>query len=430
VTTSSGLSQRYARSIEEHTRRSQVIAGGVNSNVRLVSRPVPLTFVRADGASIWDLDGNHYVDYAGGMGPLVLGHNHPRIIAAVRNALEMGQCFAGQHELEAEFGERLVEVIPWIESLRIGLSGSEMDLLAVRIARAHTGRARVLRFAGHYHGWLDPLLVGSGPLPTPFGHPPIDRGQSLAASDDVVIAEWNDLALVEHVLETHEIACVLMEPVMCNTGVIPPAPGYLEGVRELCRRHGSLLVIDEVITGFRLGLTGAQGFLGVTGDITLYAKAVASGYPMAVLGTTQDLLAPVGRGEVNHSGTYNSGILSVAAAVETLRVLTETDPYPELERRTLRLVSELRSLGGAAGLAVDHVGGSLFQLRFGPPDPIGSRSQLLEHSDQALLMRFIDALQDAGIRPTSRGLCFVSVGHDDEVIDLTLERAETALATL
>ena len=151
---------------------------------------------------------------------MLLGHNHPRVLAAVRQALEVGQCFAGQNEFEAEFGERLVDAVPWIESIRIGVAGSEMDLLAVRIARAATGRARVLRFVGHYHGWLDPLLVGAGPMPAPFGHPPVGSGQSVAASDDVIICEWNDLAVVEQVLSTEEIACVLMEPVMCNTGLI------------------------------------------------------------------------------------------------------------------------------------------------------------------------------------------------------------------
>lgn len=430
MSSNSATSNRYVRSIEEHARRSRVIAGGVNSNVRLASRPVPLTFARAAGARLWDVDGNEYIDFAGGMGPMLLGHNHPRVIEAVRTALDVGQCFAGQNEFEAEFGERLVAAVPWIESIRIGLAGSEMDLLAVRIARAVTGRTRVLRFAGHYHGWLDPLLVGGGPLPSPFGHPPIGLGQSVAASDDVIICEWNDLATVEQVMETEDIACVLMEPVMCNTGVIPPAAGYLEGVRELCRRHGALLVIDEVITGFRLGLTGAQGFLGVQGDITLYAKAVASGYPMAVLGTSQELLSAVGRGEVNHSGTYNASVLSVAAGVETLRILVETDPYPVLERRTARLVDELRTIGADRGLAIDHVGGSFFQFRFGAPDTIRSLAQYVANSDQSLLMRFLDALQDCGVRPTSRGLCFVSTAHDEAVIDATLERTAAALAMI
>ncbi len=428
--TSDSTSTRYARSIEQHRRRERTIAGGVNSNVRLVSRPVPLTFERAAGAFLWDIDGNEYIDYAGGMGPMVLGHNHPRVVDAVRSALDLGQLFAGQNQFEAEFAERLVAAVPWIESSRLGLSGTEMDLLAVRVARAVTGREKVLRFAGHYHGWLDPLLVGGGSLPEPFGPPPVDRGQSSAAAHDVIIGEWNDLALVEQVLATEELACVIMEPVMCNTGLVAPADGYLEGVRDLCRRHGTLLVIDEVITGFRLGLTGAQGMLGVQGDITIYAKAVASGYPLAVLGTTHELLGAVGRGQVNHSGTYNAGTLSVAAGVETLRILAETDPYPRLAQRSARLVAELRSAGAAKGLAVDHVGGSMFQLRFGSADRITSRREYAEHSDLPRLARFIDALQDHGVRPTSRGLCFVSAAHDDRVVDQTLERVEAALAAV
>jgi glutamate-1-semialdehyde 2,1-aminomutase len=352
------------------------------------------------------------------------------VLDAVRTALEIGQAFAGQNEFEAEFGELLVATVPWIESIRVGLTGTEMDLLAVRIARAVTGRTKVLRFVGHYHGWLDPLLAGSGPMPEPFGRPPIDAGLSLAASDDVVICEWNDLALVEQVLESEPVAAVLMEPIMCNTGLIAPNPGFLEGTRDLCHRHGALLVVDEVITGFRLGLTGAQGTLGVHGDITIYAKAVASGYPMSVLGTTQELLAAVGRGEINHSGTYNAGTLSVAAAVETLRILNETNPYPELEEHTVRLVAELRSAGSGKGLAVDHVGGSMLQLRFGSPEPVTSRRDLVERSDPPRLMRLLDALQDHGVRPTSRGLCFVSVAHDDRVVDVTLERFAAALATI
>ena len=423
-------SQRYKKSIAAHARRSRVIAGGVNSNVRLASRPVPLTFARALGAMIWDIDGNEYVDYAAGMGPTILGHNHPRLLAAVVEAMKSGQCFAGQHELEAEFAERLIGAVPWIENIRIGLAGSDMDLLAVRIAKAVTGRSKVLRFTGHYHGWIDPLLVGPGAAPTPFGTPPVGPGQSVAAASEIVMCEWNDVSLVEQVFAAHQIACVIMEPIMCNTGVIAPKAGYIEAVKALCKQHGAVLVIDEVITGFRVGLQGAQGHLGVKGDITLYAKAIASGYPMAAIGTSRELMAGVGRGEVNHSGTYNSGYLSVAAGVETLRILTEENPYPGLQQRTERLVAGLRSAGSDKGLAVDYVAGSLFQMRFGSAEPMRSREHFAQNSDQPKLMKFLDALQDRGVRPTSRGLFFVSVAHDDKLIDRTLEIAESALATM
>jgi glutamate-1-semialdehyde 2,1-aminomutase len=424
------ISERYSKSIAAHTRRSKVIAGGVNSNVRLISRPVPLTFTRANGAMIWDLDGNEYIDYAAGMGPTILGHNNPRVLSAVTQAMQSGQCFAGQHELEVEFAERLISAIPWVESIRIGLAGSDMDLLAIRIAKAVTGRSKVLRFTGHYHGWLDPLLVGPGVISSPYGSSPVGPGQSVAAASEIVMCEWNDISLVEQVFAAHQIACVIMEPIMCNTGVIPPQQGYIEAVKALCKQHGTILVIDEVITGFRVGLTGAQGHLNVTGDITLYAKAIASGYPMAAIGSSHELMAAVGRGEVNHSGTYNSGYLSVAAGVETMRILVEENPYPALQKSTVRLVEGLRKIGATKGLAVDHVAGSLFQIRFGAQEVMRTREHFVQHSDQAKLLRYIDALQDRGIRPTSRGLFFVSIAHDDNLIDRTLEISEAALAAI
>lgn len=422
----------YDASIAEHTRRRQVIAGGVNSNVRLAGAPAPLTFERAEGARLWDVDGNLYLDYAAGMGPMILGHSHPAVIDAVRRSLDVGQLFAGQNRLEAEFAEVLVGALPWVEQIRIGLSGTEMDLLAVRIARASTGRAKVLRFAGHYHGWLDPLLIdGLAPV-EPFGPAPLTAGQSSAAASDLVMCEWNDLAQVEQALATGEIACVVMEPVMCNTGLVAPADGYIEGVRDLCRRHGALLVIDEVITGFRLGLTGAQGRLGVQGDISIYAKAIASGFPMAVLGTSAELLAPVGAGAVNHSGTYNTGVSSLAAGVATMRWLIDHDPYPELERVTTRLVEGLRAVGRDAGvdLAVDHIGGALFQTRFGSPEPAVSRADFAARSDRAMLARFMELLQHHGVRPTGRGLWFVSAAHDDAVVEATVAAVAAAVREL
>ena len=422
----------YDQSRQEHARREKVIAGGVNSNVRLHGAPVPLTMVRGDGALLWDVDDNVYIDYAAGMGPMILGHNHPAVTAAVQQSLSTGQLFAGQHPLEAEFGETLVGVLPWIESIRMGMSGTEMDLLAVRIARAATGRHKVVRFTGHYHGWLDPLFVDMTVTAPPMEAVPLTAGQSVSAATDVILCEWNDIAQVAQALESGNVACVLMEPVMCNTGLIPPTPGYLEGVKTLCRQHGALFVVDEVITGFRLGLCGAQGFYGIHGDISIYAKAIASGFPLAVLGTSTELLAGVGRGTINHSGTYNTGVSSVAAGIATLRFLIDSDPYPEMDRLTCRLVDGLRELDRelGVGLAVDHIGGSLCQTRFGKPGAVASRADFAANSDDALGARFLASLQDLGVRPTSRGLWLVSAAHDDALIDQTLAAAHQALSQL
>ena len=409
-----------------------MIAGGVNSNVRLHASPVPLTFTRGEGPHLWDVDGNRYIDYAAGMGPMILGHNHPRVTAAVGECLASGQLFAGQNLLETQLAERLVGAIPWIESVRFGLSGTEMALLAVRIARAATGRPKVVRFAGHYHGWLDPLFVDVGAVGDLPGTPLLTAGQSVAAGSEIILCDWNDLDQLQRVLAAGDVACVLMEPVMCNTGLIPPAPGYLPSVAESCRRHGSLFVVDEVITGFRLGLTGAQGWYETSGDISIYAKAIASGFPLAVLGTTHDLLVAVGTGEVNHSGTYNAGLSSLAAGVATLDHLIKADPYPEMESRTRSLVEGLRriSADAGAGLTVDHIGGSFFQTRFGPSGPVSSLAELRAGSDGQLLQRFIELLQDAGVRPTSRGMWFVSAAHDDEAVDTTLTAVQESLNRL
>jgi glutamate-1-semialdehyde 2,1-aminomutase len=219
---------------------------------------------------------------------------------------------------------------------------------------------------------------------------------------------------------------------MCNTGLIPPASGYLDGVKLLCQQHGALFVIDEVITGFRLGLTGAQGLFGVQGDISIYAKAIASGFPLAVLGTTHELLAAVGDGQVNHSGTYNTGVSSVAAGVATLRCLIDTNPYPEMQRLSRRLVEGLRHLGDQhrVNLAVDHIGGALLQTRFGDSGAVGSLTEFRANSDPAILARFLELLQNHGVRPTTRGMWFVSAAHDDAAIDRTLSAAHDALGQL
>ena len=419
----------YTTNIAEHDRRKRVIAGGVNSNVRLAGSPAPLTFARADGCRLWDVDGNEYLDYAGGMGPMLLGHNHPVVNEAVVKAVHTGQLFAGQSTLEADFAEALTSAVPWVEQIRIGLTGTEMDLLSARIARAATGRPKVLRFTGHYHGWLDPLFVNPAGAVAPDGAPPLTPGQSTNAAADVVMCEWNDEQALRDAL-TPDVAAVIMEPVMCNTGLIAPSDHFLATARALCTERGALLVIDEVITGFRFGLTGAQGRFGVRGDMVVYAKAIASGYPLAVLGASRDLLAAVGRGEVNHSGTYNAGVSSLAAGVATIGHLVASDPYPELERITARLVAGINqvSAGRGADLVADYAGGSVLQTRFGVNRAMTSRTDFVANSDRERLAVFLQRLQDLGVRPTGRGLWFVSTAHDDAAVDATLDTIDRALA--
>jgi glutamate-1-semialdehyde 2,1-aminomutase len=414
---------RYRASHDLHVRARRTIAGGVNSNVRLAATPWPLAFARAAGSRIWDVDGNEYVDFAMGMGTHILGHQPPAVVDAVRRSLDAGQLFAGQHALECRLAESIVAIAPWIERVRFGLSGTEMNLLALRLARVATGRQRFVRFDGHYHGWLDPVLsAGTGsPLP----------GQSAAAMADEVVVQWNDLAALDAALSRGGIAAVVMEPVMCNTGCIPPAPGYLAGVKELCVRHGAVWVVDEVITGFRMSLAGAQGAFGVHGDVTIFAKAMGAGFPIAALGASADLLAGVADGTVNHSGTYNTGLSSVAAAVASLDELLASRPHDRIVRAGRRLAAGLSGRPTRSGHVLRVEGpGPMVQLRFGdeipPTGPDGFRAS----SQPEVLRSFLAAWQDRGVRTTNRGMCFLSAAHSDDDVDRAVDAAMDALESI
>lgn len=422
---------RYSRSIGASKRACVVIPGGVNSNIRLVSQPCPLTFSRAAGSRIWDIDGNEYIDFAMGMGPHILGHNPPAVIEAVRKSLELGQLFGGQSEFETELAESLISIIPWIEQIRIGMSGTEMNLLALRIARAYTGRQKIVRFVGHYHGWLDPIFVGSAAV-SPMSMDSLTHGQSRAAASDVILLDWNDIEQISRTLQTDkDVAAVIMEPIMCNTGLIQPKPGYLEFVRKACSSVGAVLIIDEVITGFRIGLTGAQGSFGVHGDITVYAKAIGSGFPVAVLGGSVEILANVGNGQINHSGTYNAGVTAVVAACATLQELRKVDLFSKIAVTGQSLIKSLTGLRTASGSELQAEGpGTMFQLRFGPSGGITDLASSRSRSDADLLSRFIRAWQDQGVRTTSRGLCFISSAHSESDVDFVVEAAKRALATV
>lgn len=412
-----------------HEQRKAVIPGGVNSNVRLRGFPTPLTFARAAGSRMWDTDGNEYIDYAMGMGPHILGHAPEAVVEAVRRSLERGQLFAGQCDEELELAELITQSVPWVEQLRIGSSGTEMALLAVRVARAATGRQKVIRFVGHYHGWLDPLFVD--PTGLESGDPSLTPGQSAASATDVLLCRWNDVAALEALISEHHssIAALLMEPIMCNTGVIEPAPGYLNQVAELCARHGIVFIVDEVVTGFRVALGGAQQRLGVHGDLTIYAKAIAAGYPVAVLGGRADLLAAVGSGHINHSGTYNTGVAQMAAAVATVRTLRETNPYPAIAATTHQLAQAIRDVAASASADLNvHAVDGMLQLRFGPDVSLVDGASFVTSSDPVRLGALLQELQREGVRSTSRGLFFISAAHTDSDVEHTALALGRALA--
>jgi glutamate-1-semialdehyde 2,1-aminomutase len=432
--------RNYSGSVRLYAEACKAIAGGVNSNFRLWGEPVPLFFERGKGPYLFDVDGNRYIDYALGMGAAILGHAPEPVVRAVTERLPLGQVFAGQHPLEVELAQLFCKIVPCAELVRFGLSGSEMVQAALRLARAFTGRGRIVKFEGHYHGWFDTILVSvappldiAGPPEEPTSHLP-SAGQSRAAAEDVVVLPWNNLNVLEGYLARHwrQVAAVIMEPVMCNTGVIFPRPGYLEGVRALCDRYGVVLIFDEVITGFRLAPGGAQERLGIIPDLAVFGKALGAGFPIAALAGKRDLMELIATGRVLHGGTFNANLISVAAAVASLRELDQNREvvYGRLMDLGERLMAGLRAAGHRLGLPlrVDGIG-AVFHTAFGGcPEITDYRSYCT--TDAGPLRTFVNRLQHAGVRPTVRGTWFLSTAHTDAEVVETLRAADWALATL
>jgi glutamate-1-semialdehyde 2,1-aminomutase len=420
----------FERSFELHERASQVIAGGVSTAFRAFERPVPLSVVSAAGARLIDADGNEIVDFVCGMGPIILGHGHEGVVAAVTRAATRLQQPSAQHEGEIELAERIRSILPSCERLRFGLSGSEAVHAALRLSRAATGRSLVLKFAGHYHGWLDPIFAATSHLPPAR---PETAGQQASALHDLVAIEWNDAVGLEQLFSERggEIAALIMEAYPCNGGVIPAAPGFLERCRELCDRHGSLLVFDEVITGFRVGLDGAQGMLGVRPDLTVMAKAMGNGFPVSAFGGRADVMDEIATNRVLHAGTYNSGGISIAAALATTAELAaEPEIYGRMGALGTRLRDGLEALGERHGHRIVTQGpGPVFFAWFLDEGAVASFRDHLR-ADHARYGRFAALLLAEGVRVIPAGRWYLSAAHDDGDVDAALEAADRALARL
>lgn len=428
---------QWQRSQELFERAKQSLAGGVSSNVRLLTKPLPLFFERAAGAMIYDVDGNGYIDYVLGQGPMILGHSHPAVLAGVNAAMQKGQLFAGQHELEITVAEKMTALIPGAELCRFGLSGSEMVQAAMRLARAITGRTKILRFEGHYHGWYDNVLISVAPPMDKAGpreHPnsvPGTPGQTLSALDDFFVLPWNDLALVEKLFAEHgnQIAAVMTEAMMCNTGAIPPEPGFLAGLRRLCDQYGALLYFDETITGFRLGLQGAQGRFGVTGDLSSFAKAMAGGFANAALVGKRDYMIRFAQG-VNHSGTFNSNVIAMAASAAAIAELEKEDGaiYRQLEEKGAHLMAGIRAIGQRLGLPL-HVQGlpTAFHVSFTELPAIRDYRDYALHCDKERYSHFCVAMLQRGVRLIERGVWYLSAAHTEEHLEKTLEAVAASL---
>ncbi|WP_217698224.1 aspartate aminotransferase family protein [Novosphingobium mathurense] len=416
-----------------HEAARGIIPGGVNSNVRLGGWP--LCFESARGPILVDLDGNEYVDYALGMGPAILGHAPSDLIAAVQASLSSGQLFAGQHRSELDLARLLQRYIPSAELVRIGMTGSEMVQAALRVARAFTGKNGFIKFEGQYHGWFDNVLVnltgtpGNGVVPLPVRLQ--TKGQAEAGTADTHILPWNDLDVVERYLADRgdQVAALITEPVMCNTGVIPPRPGYLEGLRSVCDKHKVVFIFDEVITGFRLGLGGAQGKFGVTPDLSTFAKAFGGGFPLAALAGRREIMSLFASGEVNHSGTYNSNLVSIVAGIATLEQLAANDGevYRRIDGNGIALIEGMREIAQRRSVNLQVSGyGAVFHTYFADDLEIVDYASHWR-ADATRQAAFVDALLPLGIRPTRRGTWFVSGAHGSSEIDRTLSAVDEVL---
>jgi glutamate-1-semialdehyde 2,1-aminomutase len=368
------------------------------------------------------------------MGPVILGHGDPRVSQAIIETVTQGLAFGGQHPLEAEVAERISAAVPSVQVVRFTCSGSEAVHAAIRIARAATGRWKVVRFEGHYHGWLDTIYVGERPDPEGPAVPavPGTRGQPAAALQDVIVLPWNDpdaLRAAAH-LYRGQIAAVIHEPILCNTGVIPPKPGYVEAIRDWCDRERAVLIFDEVITGFRVALGGAQSLLGIVPDLTIFGKAVANGFPLSAVGGRRDLMDLLAAGAVLHGGTYNGNPPAMAAARATLDALSADGGavYRTMTEVGRSLMTGLRAAGADAGVPVLVQGpGPVFHMWISTRDAIEDpRTARVEGAAEYAV--FIDAMVRRGVRPIPGGRWYMSAAHTPEHVAQTVRVAREAFA--
>lgn len=430
----------YPTSRRWYERARETLAAGVSSQFR-AAKPHPMFYERAEGPFIWDVDGNRYLDYALSQGPMILGHSHPEVLGGINREMERGQLFAGQHAAEVELAEALARLIPSAEKVRFSSTGSEADHAVVRMARHRTGRRKVIKFEGHYHGWLDgiswsvnPPAEAAGPANEPHAVP-WSGGIPQGAADDLVIVGWNDLTAVEAAFERHrgEIAAVITEPIMCNQGCIEPAPGYLRGLRELCDRHGAALIFDEIITGFRIDLGGAQAHYDVVPDLAVFGKALGSGLPISALVGGSEWFEGIEKNEVFHAGTLNSNNICIAAAVATLDALERDDrsAHQKIVALGKRLRDGLKELGAKSSLPMQVQGpGPMFHAGFLPSGGEVRSYRDVWGYDTAAYQRFARGMAARGVRLIGRGLWYVSAAHDESMIDSTLETAEAVLGEM
>jgi len=412
------------------------IPGGVNSPVRAFRSVggTPLFFKHAEGAYVTDEDDKRYVDYVGSWGPMILGHGHPDVLDAVRNQLQHGLSYGAPTAMETEMAELVCSLVPSMEMMRMVSSGTEATMSAIRLARGYTGRDSIIKFEGCYHGHSDSLLVkaGSGALTQGV---PSSAGVPAAFAKHTLTLPFNDLGAVEQMLADvgSDVACIIVEPVAGNMNCVPPAPGYLRGLREQCDKHGVVLIFDEVMTGFRVALGGAQAHYGVTPDLTTFGKIIGGGMPVGCFGgkrAIMERIAPLG--PVYQAGTLSGNPLAMAAGLTTLKLIKRPGFHEELTAYTTRMLQGLKDRAAAASIpfVTTQVGG-MFGLYFSEANDIVTFDDVMA-SDAERFKRFFHLMLEGGayLAPSAFEAGFTSIAHGDTELQLTLDAAERAFAQL
>ena len=411
----------------------QLIPGGVNSPVRAFKSVggSPLFIRKATGSKLWDVDGNEFIDYVGSWGPMILGHAHPRILEAIYKAANDGTSFGAATERELEMAELISSTMPSVEMVRMVNSGTEATMSAIRLARAFTGRDKIIKFDGCYHGHADSFLIKAGSGAMTLGIPD-SPGVPPAIGAATLTAQYNDISSVEQLIASHgnQIACIIVEPVVGNMGCVPPEKGFLEGLRSLCTKHGILFIIDEVMTGFRLALGGAQELYGIAADITTLGKIIGGGLPVGAYGGKKEIMKLVSpSGPMYQAGTLSGNPIAMAAGIETLKIL-RSDPslYQKLEEKSAKLEQGFQKIILHYGLPLTQNRiGSMFTLFF---TKIRVRDyETAKTSDTKKFGIYFNEMLHNGIylAPSQFEAAFVSMSHSDEDIKRTTEAAEQAL---
>jgi glutamate-1-semialdehyde 2,1-aminomutase len=425
----------HEKSAALFAKAKQFIPGGVNSPVRAFKSVGcdPIFITRAEGAKIYDADGNAYIDYVGSWGPMILGHCHPKVVEAIREAAKSGASFGAPTEKEIILAEMVCEAYPNIEKVRMVSSGTEATMSAIRLARGYTGRDKILKFDGCYHGHADSLLVKAGSGAATFGVP-TSPGVPADFAKYTLTATYNDLEEVRQLVAANkgEIACIILEPIAGNMGCVAPRPGFLEGLRELCSAEGILLIVDEVMTGFRVAYGGAQERFGVRGDLVCLGKIIGGGLPVGAFGGKREIMEKLSpEGGVYQAGTLSGNPLAMSAGIATLNLLKEEGFYDIIEQKSAYLEKGLREAAAEAGIptSLQRVGG-MFCTYF-QAEEVFAFADVQPEAPQTF-SRFFRAMLEEGINlaPSQYEAGFMSAAHSTEDLDRTIEAARKALKSL